>query len=299
MHTGSPGNSKRGSQAPFGRFNEGGSREGKGTSPPPVADEGLVPFPQRSKNRRNSVSPNGFSGTARRTETRNLSTLPQCHSRACFATARQHPRVPSLAAARQFTLWRGCGNCGLASSATWQRKAAIPLLSVVFFATFFWTSKRKWDRISSCARKKERILGKDALRSCWAGFVCISFPSRGMGKEIKVFARFLHRTMKRPPKDPFVQAGRFESPSGTRRFAPSLPPACGRAALVKAQQLQKKKPALTSWLFLLELLGRFELPTSSLPIHFRLSRLDFACLRLSPESRTNTRFSDSACPLLA
>ena len=46
-----PGNSTRGSQAPFGRFNEGGSREGKGTSPPPVADEGLVPFPQRSKNR--------------------------------------------------------------------------------------------------------------------------------------------------------------------------------------------------------------------------------------------------------
>ena len=31
------------------------------------------------------------------------STLPQCHSRACFATARQ---------------WRGCGNCWLPSSAT-------------------------------------------------------------------------------------------------------------------------------------------------------------------------------------
>ena len=31
------------------------------------------------------------------------STLPQCHSRACFATARQ---------------WRGCGNCWLPLSAT-------------------------------------------------------------------------------------------------------------------------------------------------------------------------------------
>ena len=38
---------------------------GKGTSLPPVADEGLVPFPQRSKNARKSVSPQHFSGTAR------------------------------------------------------------------------------------------------------------------------------------------------------------------------------------------------------------------------------------------
>ena len=33
--------------------------------PLPVADEGIMWFPQRSKNRRISVSPHGFSGTAR------------------------------------------------------------------------------------------------------------------------------------------------------------------------------------------------------------------------------------------
>ena len=33
--------------------------------PPPVADEGNPQSPQRSKNRRISVSPNGFSGPAR------------------------------------------------------------------------------------------------------------------------------------------------------------------------------------------------------------------------------------------
>ena len=34
--------------------------------PPPVAEEGRDGFPQRSENRRESVSPNGFPGTARR-----------------------------------------------------------------------------------------------------------------------------------------------------------------------------------------------------------------------------------------
>ena len=49
-----------------------GPGRGKGTSPPPVADEGLMPFPQRSKNARKSVSPQHFSGTARWEKTKSL-----------------------------------------------------------------------------------------------------------------------------------------------------------------------------------------------------------------------------------
>ena len=84
-------------------------------------------------------------------------------------------------------------------------------------------------------------------------------------------------------------------PKGTRRVEGE-----GFALIMRrresAQRAKKRIPIRVS--AFLELLGRFELPTSSLPIHFRLSRLDFACLRLSPESRINTRFSDSACPFL-
>ena len=40
-------------------------RVGNCALPPPGAEEGRAQFPQRSKNRRKSVSPNGFSGTAR------------------------------------------------------------------------------------------------------------------------------------------------------------------------------------------------------------------------------------------
>ena len=120
-----------------------GPGRGKGTSPPPVADEGLVPFPQRSKNARKSVSPQHFSGTARWTENEISPPCRICHSRACFATARQHPRVPSLAAVRQFTLWRGCGNCGLASPATGSARPQFPSLVSFSLVPFFWTSKRK------------------------------------------------------------------------------------------------------------------------------------------------------------
>ena len=40
--------------------------QGEAVPAPPVADEADTAFPQRSKNRRESESPNGFSGTARR-----------------------------------------------------------------------------------------------------------------------------------------------------------------------------------------------------------------------------------------
>jgi len=40
--------------------------QGKAVPTPPVAEEVGAAFPQRSKNRRESESPNGFSGTARR-----------------------------------------------------------------------------------------------------------------------------------------------------------------------------------------------------------------------------------------
>ena len=104
-----------------------GPGRGKGTSPPPVA----------------SVSPQHFSGTARWTENEISPPCRICHSRACFATARQHPRVPSLAAVRQFTLWRGCGNCGLASPATGSARPQFPSLVSFSLVPFFWTSKRK------------------------------------------------------------------------------------------------------------------------------------------------------------
>ena len=42
-----------------------GAREGTSARPLPVAEKGRALVPQRSKNRRASVSPNGFSGTAR------------------------------------------------------------------------------------------------------------------------------------------------------------------------------------------------------------------------------------------
>ena len=67
------------------------------------------------------------------------STLPQCHSRACFATARQ---------------WRGCGNCWLPSSATGSGsqqflvfsdrsgKSALPSTAAGSGSTLFSSSRR-------------------------------------------------------------------------------------------------------------------------------------------------------------
>ena len=50
--------------------------EGRNSGPPlPVAEEGDTEFPQRSKNRRISASPNGFSGTARRSRYANYIDL--------------------------------------------------------------------------------------------------------------------------------------------------------------------------------------------------------------------------------
>ena len=45
---------------------EASRRRRESACPPPAADTGQALFPQRSKNQRISVSPNGFSGTARR-----------------------------------------------------------------------------------------------------------------------------------------------------------------------------------------------------------------------------------------
>ena len=129
-------------------------------------------------------------------------------------------------------------------------------------------------------------------RSRWAVFVCISFPSRGSGKRNQGVRQCLHWLMKLPPaaSDMIPLKGLGAS---KERASPIF-----MRRRESARPSKQKQPPLLGWLFCLELLGRFELPTSSLPIHFRLSRLDFACLRLSPESRINTRFSDSACPLL-
>ena len=105
-----------------------GPGRGKGTSPPPVADEGLVPFPQRSKNRRNRVSPNGFSPHRKADRKRNLSTLPHLPFPGLL------PNGPPMARLRKL---RPCFSCHR------QRKAAIPLPGVVFFGTFLLDKQKK------------------------------------------------------------------------------------------------------------------------------------------------------------
>ncbi len=105
-----------------------GPGRGKGTSPPPVADEGLVPFPQRSKNARKSVSAQHFSLPRKVDRKRNLSTLPHLPFPGLLRDG------PPMARLRKL---RPCFSCHR------QRKAAIPLPGVVFIGTFLLDKQKK------------------------------------------------------------------------------------------------------------------------------------------------------------
>ncbi len=102
-----------------------------------------MPFPQRSKNRRISVSPNGFSGTARRTETRNLSALPHLPFPGLPRNSPPTPqgalscRCAAIHLVARLRKLRPCFFCHR------QRKTAIPLPGVVFFGTFLLDKQKK------------------------------------------------------------------------------------------------------------------------------------------------------------
>ena len=108
-----------------------------------------------------------------------------------------------------------------------------------------------------------------SARSCWAAFVCISFPLRGSGKRNQGIHQCLHWFMHMPPACadmiPLKGLGASKeraSPISMRRRE-------------SAQRTKKRIPIRVS--AFLELLGRFELPTSSLP---KIKLLKIACYSL-------------------
>ena len=218
-------------------------RRGKGTSPPPVADEGLVPFTQRSKNRRNSVSPNGFSGTARRTE---IEISPPCRN----AIPGPASRRPANGAAAEIAAL-------LLLPPAAQGRNSPPKCR--FLCPFLLDKQKKGGIVSPPAQGKELdlILGKDEVRSCWAVFVCISFPSRGSGKRNQGVRQCPHWLTHMPPAcaDMIPLKGLGAS---KERASPIF--------MRRRESAQSAKKQIPEWVSaFLELLGRFELPTSSLP----------------------------------
>ena len=138
------------------------------------------------------------------------------------------------------------------------RNRNLPLPGVVFFAFFLLDTQKKEG--SSPPGKKDNSASLVRMRSGAAGQYSIAYLFTSVrGEKISkcspVFALGARNSSRR-----------FESPSGTRRLRRrrcNLPSEEHVAS--KAQQLQIKEPVHSDWLFYLELLGRFELPTSSLP----------------------------------
>ena len=114
-----------------------------GASPSPTARRTPHPSSASRGDRRMPPPPCGARKTLRACAE---STLPQCHSRACFATARQ---------------WRGCGNCWLPSSATGSGsqqflvfsdrcgKSALPSTAAGSGSTLFSSRRRLWPAVGS------------------------------------------------------------------------------------------------------------------------------------------------------
>ena len=243
VNAGSPGYSKRGSQAPLGRLNEGGSQEAKGTSPPPVADEGLVPFPQRSKNRRNSVSPNGFSGTARRTE---IEISPPCRN----AIPGPASRRPANGAAAEIAAL-------LLLPPAAQGRNSPP--ECHFLCPFLLDKQKKGGSYLLQRKEKNWTSSLVRMRSGAAGQYSFAFlfPHGGAGKEITVSTSVCTGRC-RPPMWPADMIPLKGLGASKERASPII-----MRRRESAQRAKKRIPIRVS--AFLELLGRFELPTSSLP----------------------------------
>ena len=79
------------------------------------------------------------------------------------------------------------------------RNRNLPLLSVFFFASFFWTSKRKREHLLHKGNDRTSPLGWMRSRAVGQDSFAFLFPRGGWGKEITVFARCAHWLTHDPP----------------------------------------------------------------------------------------------------